>query len=85
MVCGYGDSISYDQLVYKITGTQIDKSSRFTDWSKRPLSDKQLAYALADVTHLRDVYLSIKANLEEAGACALGNRRDGNSHFGGDL
>ncbi|MEM8650532.1 MAG: ribonuclease D, partial [Pseudomonadota bacterium] len=47
MVCGYGDSISYDQLVYKVTGQRLDKSSRFTDWSKRPLSDKQLTYALA--------------------------------------
>jgi ribonuclease D len=65
MVCGYGDSISYDQLVYRITGRQLDKSSRFTDWSKRPLSQKQLEYALADVTHLREVYISIKANLEE--------------------
>ena len=65
MVCGFGDSISYDQLVYKITGVTLDKSSRFTDWSKRPLSDKQLHYALGDVTHLRKVYLSIKANLEE--------------------
>ena len=65
MVCGYGDSISYDQLVYKITGHRVDKSSRFTDWSKRPLSEKQLEYALADVTHLRDVYLSLSASLEE--------------------
>ena len=65
MVCGFGDSISYDQLVYKITGEQIDKSSRFTDWTKRPLSEKQLTYALGDVTHLRNVYVSIKANLEE--------------------
>src|SRR5690606_38618177 len=56
MVCGFGDSISYDQLVQKITGDRIDKSSRFTDWSRRPLSQKQLEYALADVTHLRDVY-----------------------------
>ena len=67
MVCGYGDSISYDQLVQRIVGEQIDKSSRFTDWSKRPLSDKQLRYALADVTHLRDVYLALKANLDEQG------------------
>ena len=67
MVCGYGDSISYDQLVYRITGAQIDKSSRFTDWSKRPLTEKQLKYALADVTHLRDVYLSVHANLVEQG------------------
>jgi len=65
MVCGYGDSISYDQLVYKITGTSLDKSSRFTNWSKRPLTEKQLTYALADVTHLRDVYISINASLEE--------------------
>ncbi|MGI9350358.1 MAG: ribonuclease D [Rhizobiaceae bacterium] len=67
MVCGYGDSISYDQLVYKVTGERVDKSSRFTDWSRRPLSEKQLAYALADVTHLRDVYASVKASLEEQG------------------
>ncbi len=67
MVCGYGDSISYDQLVMKVCGVQIDKSSRFTDWSRRPLSEKQLDYALADVTHLRDVYMSVRANLEEQG------------------
>ncbi|MCP8895663.1 ribonuclease D [Shinella daejeonensis] len=67
MVCGFGDSVSYDQLVQKIKGVQIDKSSRFTDWSRRPLSEKQLEYALADVTHLRDVYLSLKENLEQAG------------------
>ena len=67
MVCGFGDSISYDQLVGKVTGAPIDKSHRFTDWTRRPLSDKQLAYALADVTHLRDVYQFLKANLEEQG------------------
>lgn len=67
MVCGFGDSVSYDQLVGKITGVQLDKSSRFTDWSRRPLSDKQLDYALADVTHLRDVYLSLKGKLERDG------------------
>ena len=52
MVCGFGDSVSYDQLVQKITGVRLDKSSRFTDWRHRPLSDKQLEYAVADVTHL---------------------------------
>lgn len=67
MVCGFGDSISYDQLVQKIKNVQIDKSSRFTDWSRRPLSEKQLDYALADVTHLRDVYLSLKGQLEREG------------------
>ena len=56
MVCGFGDSISYDQLVHRLTGARLDKSSRFTDWSRRPLSERQIEYALADVTHLRDVY-----------------------------
>ncbi|MEM5584234.1 ribonuclease D [Roseibium sp. AS2] len=65
MVCGFGDSISYDQLVYKVTGASIDKSSRFTDWARRPLTAKQLDYALADVTHLRDAYQFLKANLAE--------------------
>ena len=65
MVCGYGDQVSYDQLVYRITGDQIDKSSRFTDWSHRPLSRKQIAYAISDVTHLRDIYLSLSAQLAE--------------------
>lgn len=64
MVCGFGDSVSYDQLVQRITGTQLDKSSRFTDWRHRPLSDKQLEYALADVTWLRDVYLSLRDKLD---------------------
>ncbi|WP_414815209.1 ribonuclease D [Rhizobium sp. IY2] len=67
MVCGFGDSVSYDQLVSRIKSIHIDKSSRFTDWSRRPLSDKQLEYALADVTHLRDVYLSLKAELDREG------------------
>ncbi|MBB4216920.1 ribonuclease D [Rhizobium anhuiense] len=67
MVCGFGDSVSYDQLVSRIKSVHIDKSSRFTDWSRRPLSDKQLEYALADVTHLRDVYLSLKAELDREG------------------
>ncbi|RIK88749.1 MAG: ribonuclease D [Hyphomicrobiales bacterium] len=64
MVCGFGDSVSYDQLVQKVTGARIDKSSRFTDWRHRPLSDKQLDYALADVTHLVDVYRHLAERLE---------------------
>ncbi|TWG93801.1 ribonuclease D [Mesorhizobium sp. J18] len=64
MVCGFGDSVSYDQLVQKVTGNRIDKSSRFTDWRHRPLSEKQLEYALADVTHLIDIYLYLREELE---------------------
>lgn len=65
MVLGYGDSISYDQLVQRTTGGQIDKSSRFTDWARRPLTQQQVTYAVADVTHLRDVYANLKADLEK--------------------
>lgn len=65
MVCGFGDSIAYDQLVKRITGGHIDKSLRFTNWALRPLSEQQLEYALADVTHLRDVYKHLTAKLED--------------------
>ncbi|WP_078689043.1 MULTISPECIES: ribonuclease D [unclassified Bartonella] len=64
-ICGFGDSISYDQIVQRCTGHHLDKSSRFTDWSCRPLSEKQLLYAVSDVTYLRDVYLALKKQLEE--------------------
>jgi len=64
MVLGYGDSISYDQLVQRITGDTLDKSNRFTDWTRRPLSDAQITYAVSDVTHLREVYLKLAADLE---------------------
>ncbi len=67
MVLGYGDSISYDQLVQRITGDTLDKSLRFTDWSRRPLSSAQIAYAISDVTHLRDVYLALSADLAKRG------------------
>ena len=65
MVCGFGESVSYVNLVKNVTGVDIDKSSRFTDWSRRPLSDKQLEYALGDVTHLRDVYRHLRADIEK--------------------
>ena len=65
MVLGYGDQIAYDQLVQRITGARIDKSSRFTDWSRRPLSEKQLSYALGDVTHLRAVGVALAEQLDE--------------------
>lgn len=64
MVCGFGESISYVNLVKKVTGTNLDKSSRFTDWSRRPLSNKQLEYAIGDVTHLRDIYLHLRQELD---------------------
>jgi ribonuclease D len=67
MVLGYGDSISYDQLVQRITGDALDKSHRFTDWTRRPLSEAQLAYAISDVTHLRDVYQALSDDLERRG------------------
>jgi ribonuclease D len=67
MVLGYGDSISYDQLVQRITGDNLDKSHRFTDWTRRPLSEAQLAYAVSDVTHLRDIYLKLSGDLERRG------------------
>jgi ribonuclease D len=67
MVCGFGESVSYVNLVKKVTGHELDKSSRFTDWSRRPLSAKQLSYALADVTHLRDIYRFLQAELDKSG------------------
>jgi ribonuclease D len=70
MVCGFGESVSYVNLVKQITGRDLDKSSRFTDWSRRPLTERQLVYALGDVTHLRDVYLALKKELAETGRAA---------------
>lgn len=67
MVCGFGESVSYVNLVKKITGADLDKSSRFTDWSRRPLSQAQLTYALGDVTHLRDVYRHLQREMSAAG------------------
>jgi ribonuclease D len=67
MVLGYGDSISYDQLVQRITGDTLDKSHRFTDWTRRPLSEAQFSYAISDVTHLRDVYLALVDDLGRRG------------------
>ncbi|MEL6819729.1 MAG: ribonuclease D [Pseudomonadota bacterium] len=67
MVCGYGDSIAYDALAKRIADVHIDKSSRFTNWKLRPLTDKQLDYAAADVTHLRDIYESLRNALTESG------------------
>ena len=67
MALGYGDSIAYDQLVERVTGHRPDKTHRFTDWSRRPLTDDQMHYALADVTHLRDVFAALDADLKKRG------------------
>jgi ribonuclease D len=67
MVCGYGDEVGYETLVSQIARARIDKSSRFTDWARRPLSPQQLAYALADVIHLRTIYESLRAELAASG------------------
>ncbi|MDD3287511.1 MAG: ribonuclease D, partial [Alphaproteobacteria bacterium] len=67
MVCGFGDAASYETLADKLAGAHIDKSSRFTDWARRPLTDRQIEYALADVTHLRVVYDKLRAQLEKSG------------------
>jgi ribonuclease D len=67
MVCGFGDQVGYEALARRIAKTQIDKSSRFTDWSRRPLFNKQLAYALSDVTHLRVIYQKLRDLLDLSG------------------
>ena len=67
MVCGFGEQVGYETLVRKIVREQVDKSSRFTDWSRRPLTDAQKTYALADVTHLRGVYEFLAAELAKSG------------------
>lgn len=67
MVCGYGDSVSYEQLCNDLAHAKVDKSSRFTDWSRRPLSESQLAYALSDVTHLTKIYENLLSRLQENG------------------
>src|SRR5215469_13751075 len=67
MVCGFGDAASYETLARKLAHVEIDKSARFTDWSHRPLSKRQLEYALADVTHLRVIYEKLSAQLKKSG------------------
>ena len=63
MVCGFGDQVGYEQLVRKLAGARIDKGARFTDWAARPLTAKQLDYALSDVTHLRTAYRKLRARI----------------------
>ncbi len=67
MVCGFGDQVGYETLVKRIARASLDKTSRFTDWSRRPLTDAQKTYALADVTHLRVIYEHLSAELDRTG------------------
>jgi ribonuclease D len=67
MVCGFGDQVGYEAIARKLVGAQIDKSSQFTDWSRRPLTAKQMAYALSDVTHLRTVYAKLMTEIQSGG------------------
>ena len=67
MVCGFGEQVGYETLVRKISKAELDKSSRFTDWSRRPLTDAQLTYAVGDVTYLRDIYEFLSAQLNKSG------------------
>ena len=66
MVCGFGDQVAYETLVNQIVDKRIDKSSRFTDWSKRPLTEKQINYALSDVTFLRTIYEKLSQELDNS-------------------
>ena len=67
MVCGFGDSVGYETLVSKLLRQNLDKASRFTDWARRPLTDRQLSYALDDVIYLQDIYLKLHEQMEKSG------------------
>jgi ribonuclease D len=67
MVCGFGDQVGYETLVARLAGAKLDKSQRFTDWSRRPLTERQLKYALSDVTHLRKAYAALSKRLTQTG------------------
>jgi ribonuclease D len=70
MVCGFGDAVSYETLASRLAGTPVDKSSRFTDWARRPLTERQLHYALSDVVPLRTIYQKLSARLDKNGRAA---------------
>jgi len=67
MVCGFGESVGYETLVHRFTDAKLDKSSRFTDWARRPLTERQISYALSDVTHMRPIYLELAKQLDQSG------------------
>ena len=67
MVCGFGDQVGYERLARSLAGAELDKTARYTDWSRRPLTDTQINYALGDVTHLRTVFIELTSRLERDG------------------
>ena len=67
MVCGFGDQVGYERLARSLAGAELDKTARYTDWSRRPLTDTQINYALGDVTHLRTVFIELTNRLEREG------------------
>ena len=67
MVCGFGESVGYETLVHRFTDAKLDKSSRFTDWARRPLTERQISYALSDVTHMRPIYRELGKQLDQSG------------------
>ena len=75
MVCGFGDAVSYETLVRRLAGAGLDKASRFTDWAQRPLTERQVKYALADVIHLRTVYERLQQILGKNGRASGSPRR----------
>ena len=81
MVCGYGDQVSYSELVQSVCRVTIDKSSRFTDWARRPLAEAQIDYAIGDVTHLRDVYKALDGAPQGDRAPVVARRRDEGSQL----
>ena len=85
MVCGYGEQVSYSELTQSICGVTIDKSSRFTDWARRPLAEAQIEYAIGDVTHLREIYKTLIESRRNARAPLLARRRDEGPSLAGDL
>ncbi len=85
MVCGYGDQVSYSELVHSVCRVAVDKSSRFTDWARRPLAEAQIDYAIGDVTHLRDIYKALTERLDDDRPAVLARRRDEGPDLAGDL
>ena len=85
MVCGFGEEVAYDTLVAKLAKAQLDKSSRFTDWARRPLTEAQIRYALGDVTYLRTVYQALKAEIDRRRPHGLGRGGAGPAHQPGQF